>query len=350
MACAAVESARLGLGTALLTEYSFSVTNMAGSNTYRRTLREAVKNPDKAVYKLNEKVASPVASAHARLRTRTLCRQEDCLRELRRNDEYLLIVLDACRYDAFASVAPEYLSFESLGPIRSAGRNTFEYVARCWPGTHDDVTYVSAATPVNGDPRSSYDDVLREQYGGYVPSEHIGTIRDVWRESWDESIGITPPEPVTDAALEADGGPVVAHYFQPHAPYVGRQFLLGHTNDEDSRPNEGEPVDAPVWSRVRYGDVSRKELRRAYVSSLRRVLRAVRRLVTETTIETVVVMGDHGEALGEYGIYGHPDLDHPDVRTVPWGVVRGVRHDPGTDGVESTGTSVEERLEDLGYL
>jgi hypothetical protein len=318
---------------------------------------KAAKNPHKAAHKLREKAISPLASMHTHLRTRTLCTQENCLQELRRNDEYLLIVLDACRYDAFESVASEYLTFDSIEPIRSAGRNTFEYATRCWPDTYDDVTYVSAATPVNSDPRSSYDDeVLRGQYGGYVPAEHLRGIRDIWRESWDESIGITPPEPVTDAALEADGHRIVTHYFQPHAPYIGRQSLLGHTNDENSRPNEGEPVDAPVWSRVKYGDVSRDELRRVYVSSLRRVLRSVRRLVAKTDIETVVVMGDHGEALGEYGIYGHPDLDHPDVRTVPWAVVKGIRCDPGMDAADAAGTTdttesdVAGRLEDLGYL
>jgi len=326
---------------------------MAGLNTYRRMSRKAVKNPDKAVYKLNELVVSPVASAHAWLRTRTLRWQEACLQELRRNDEYLLVVLDACRYDAFRSVASEYLSFDSLEPVRSAGRNTFEYVSRCWPRTHDDVTYVSAAAPVNSDPRSSYDDdVLEGRFGGFVPAEHIRNIRDLWRESWDESIGIAPPEPITDAALNADGNRVVAHYFQPHAPYVGRQPLLGHTDNRDARAREGEPVDVPIWSRVRYGDISRGELRRVYVSNLRRALRAVRRLVAETDIETVAIMGDHGEALGEYGIYGH-SIDHPDVRTVPWAVVDDVapypEHEQGEDH-STPDAGVEARLAELGYL
>jgi len=316
---------------------------------------KAMRNPNRAAYKLRKETVGPLASVRTHFRTRSLRKQKNCLQKLRSNDEYLLIVLDACRYDAFESVASEYLTFRSLEPVRSAGRNTFEYVSRCWPDTYNDVTYVSAATPVNSDPRSAYDDdVLKGQYGGYVPAEHIQGIQDVWRESWDESIGITPPEPVTDAAFEANGRRIVAHYFQPHAPYIGRQSLLGHTNDKDSRPNEGEPPDAPVWSQVRYGDVSRHELRRVYVSSLRRVLRSIRRLVAETSIETIVVMGDHGEALGEYGIYGHPDIDHPDVRVVPWGVIEGIRCDPDTDApntdpIGATGRSVEEQLEQLGY-
>lgn len=319
--------------------------------TYGELGYKALREPRKAAYKARQWIATPPAQVHSRLRTSDLPSQSDRLKALRQREEYLVVVLDACRFDVFASVAPEYFTFESLEPIRSAGRNTFEYIARCWPETHDDVTYISAATPVNSDPRSAYDDeVLRRQYGTYVPSEHFGTVRDVWRESWDESIGITPPEPVTDAALEADGRRIVAHYFQPHAPYIGRQSLLGHTNDADSRPNEGEPVDAPVWAQVRYGTISRKKLRRVYVSNLRRALRAVRRLVAETSVKTVVVIGDHGEALGEYGIYGHPDINHPHIRTVPWGIIEGVRRVPGKDAVGMTDTSVEERLEDLGYL
>lgn len=314
-------------------------------------VKAAIRNPHRARDKIRQWIGTPPAYVHTRVATSELARQYDRLRALRRNDEYLLVVLDACRYDIFADIATEYLSFEQLEPIRSEGHNTFEYVARCWPDEYDDVAYISAATPVNSDPRSEYnDDILTSLYAGYVPSEHLTNIRDVWQESWDQSIGITPPGPVTNATLETDCRRVVAHYFQPHAPYIGRQSLLGHANDEDSRPREGEAVDAPVWQRVKWGDVTRTQLRKAYESNLRRALREVYRLVEETDIERIVVMGDHGEALGEYGIYAHPTLEHPHTRRVPWGVVSGVKHYPDRETSETTDASVESRLTDLGYL
>ena len=312
--------------------------------------KRAVRNPEKALYRVRESVGTVPARLHTRAQGGAPA-QAERIERLRSRGEYLLVVLDACRYDVFAEVAQEYLTFKSLEPVRSAGHNTFEYVSRCWQGTHDDVEYLSAATPINSDPREEYDEAtLSSLYGGYVPSEHITGIRDVWRESWDESIGITPPSAVTDAAFEADGRQVVAHYFQPHAPYIGRQSLLGHVEGADARPNEGEPVDAPVWQRAKTGDLSRSKLRSVYESNLRRVLREVRRLVAEGTFDRIVVMGDHGEALGEYGIFGHPTIDHPYIRTVPWGIVDGISEYPDGDAAGTGMASVESRLEDLGYI
>ncbi|WP_266081598.1 alkaline phosphatase family protein [Haladaptatus caseinilyticus] len=318
---------------------------------YAQLASKAVKSPEKATYKIKEFIGSIPAGIHSNWKTKDLAGQGERVRLLRQEEEYLLIVLDACRYDFFKNIAPEYLTFDSIEPVRSEGRNTFEYVSRCWSGEYEDVEYISAATPVNSDSRSEYDqDTLSQLYGGYVPSEHISNIRDVWRESWDESIGITPPKAVTDAALETDKNRLVAHYFQPHAPFIGRQSLLGHTNDESSRPWEGEPVDVPVWQQVKFGDLTQEELRAVYESNLHRALREVRRLVIETEIENIVIMGDHGEALGEYWAYEHPRIEHPYIRTVPWAVVKGVCDYPDSSDQGESDSSVTSRLEDLGYL
>lgn len=318
---------------------------------YKNLVSKAAQNPEKAAYKVQELAGAIPARVYHGWQTEKLPNQCDYLDRFRNQDEYLLIILDACRCDVFTEVAPEYLAFESIKPMQSEGRNTFEYVSRCWDESYDDVAYVSAATPVNSDSREEYDEhTLRQLYGGYVPSEHLSNIRDVWRESWDESIGITPPAAVTDAALEADSQKIVAHYFQPHAPYIGRQSLLGHTNNESSSPREGEPVDAPVWEQVKYGDLTRGQLYQLYESNLRRALREVCRLVEQIDNKTVAIMGDHGEALGEYWSYGHSSSKHPYVRTVPWGIVDKVTTYPDGEENKEGNTSVTSRLEDLGYL
>lgn len=313
----------------------------------------AVREPHRAAYKLRELAGAPFANLHTRVATSDLPSQYEQLQTLRQQDEFLLIVLDACRYDMFAEIASEYLTFGQLKPVKSEGRNTFEYVAHCWPDEYDDTEYISAATPVNSDSRNKYERDTLRLYNGYVPSEHLSNIRDVWRESWNENIGITPPAPVTDAALESDSQRVVAHYFQPHAPFIGRQSLLGHANNSNSSPMEGEAVDAPVWQRAKWGDLTRAQLKAVYKSNLHRALRDVRRLVEETTIENIAIMGDHGEALGEYGIYAHPPIEHPKTRKIPWGIVDGVTKYPESDESSSSDASrgdVETRLSDLGYL
>ena len=41
--------------------------------------------------------------------------------------------------------------------------------------------------------------------------------------------------------------------------------------------------------------------------------------IINTDFEKVVVTADHGEALGEFGVYAHPRwVHHPKVRIVPW--------------------------------
>jgi len=307
------------------------------------------------MHKLRELVlGAPPAYVQTRLRTRELSRQYARLHALREREEFLLIILDACRYDAFKNIAPEYLTFERAERLESEGLNTFQYVSNCWPDIYPDVEYVSAATPVNSETESDYNEyVLDNFYGGYVPADHLPNIHDLWHEFWDPRIGSVPPEAVTDAALDTEGGRVVAHYSQPHIPYIGRQSLLGHADNEHSRPLEGEPIGAPIMERVRSGDVSHERLRQVYASNLRRALREVRRLVAETDIETIVVTGDHGEALGEYGIYGHPSIEHPHVRVVPWAVVDDVACYPEREQGENHSTadaSVEARLAELGYL
>ncbi|WP_458190911.1 hypothetical protein [Haladaptatus sp. NG-WS-4] len=326
---------------------------MAQSKSTLEMAVTALREPHRAAYKIRELAGSPFAQLHTRFATSDLESQYRQLEVLRQHDEYLLIVLDACRYDMFVDIAPEYLTFDQVKPIRSEGRNTFEYVAQCWPDEYDDVAYISAATPVNSDSRDKYERDTLRLYDGYVPSEHLPNIRDVWRESWNESIGITPPAAVTHAALDTDSQRVVAHYFQPHAPFIGRQSLLGHADNANSSPMEGEAVDAPVWQRAKWGDLTRAQLKAVYKSNLHRVLRDVCRLVEETTIENIAIMGDHGEALGEYGIYAHPPLEHPKTRQVPWGIVSGVAEYPDSresSSPDTSGGNVESRLSDLGYI
>lgn len=246
----------------------------------------------------------------------------DLLDQVRSNDEYLLIILDACRYDLFKHLYHFYLDGE-LKPAYTSARDTFEYVSTMWNRSHD-VVYVSGAVPINSvQLQINASGELNKLYDGYRPAEHIEEIVDVWQTGWDDTLGTVPPEAVTEATLERDSEDrLVAHYFQPHAPYIGENRLLGHTGTEH-RPNTGKPNDELVWRQVMQGKISDRELRAAYRSNLLRALRSVHRLVEETRHENVYVTADHGEALGEYDTYAHPrDAEtHPKIHTVPFLVV-----------------------------
>lgn len=336
---------------------------MKSIDTYAEMAQTAVREPDKVPSYLQLKskqlLMDPGRRWATKAQTAGLDGQVDQLDALRASDEYLLIVLDACRFDYLEDVFDDWFRGD-LKPVRSAGRDTFEYVRLCWPDQHD-ITYLSGATPINAADIDYEIDAFNELYGGYEPTEHINEIVDVWDSGWDESLGTCPPWEVTDATLERlDEDQLVAHYFQPHAPYIGRDCqFLGHNKTENARPHAGEPIDKPIWEAIRYGDATQEDLREAYAANLKCALREVARLVDEAPHDNIVIMGDHGEALGEWGVYSHPRTEHPHIRRVPWATVDGLTDyasdelaEAGgdwADGVETDG-SVATRLEQLGYI
>lgn len=78
-------------------------------------------------------------------------------------------------------------------------------------------------------------------------------------------------------------------------------------------------MDQKIWGLAKEGKLSNEKLESLYISNLKRVLSTVQTLVQFSDVENIVLTSDHGEALGEYGVYAHPDwIDHPKVRKIPW--------------------------------
>ncbi len=70
----------------------------------------------------------------------------------------------------------------------------------------------------------------------------------------------------------------------------------------------------------KYGE---KELKRAYKNNLEAVLSEVEKIVERFPQENrIVITADHGELLGEDGLYGH-GYPHPLLRNVPWFEIEG---------------------------
>lgn len=124
--------------------------------------------------------------------------QKTRLDELRDNEEYLLIVLDACRFDYFTELIGDYFEEDEVCALKSCGRLTFEYVKNAWPEEYE-AKYLSAAPPVNSLEEDEFGEEMKRHYSGYVPSEHISEIVDLWSFRWDTQVGTVPPEKVTEA-------------------------------------------------------------------------------------------------------------------------------------------------------
>ena len=319
----------------------------------------SITQPSRLSTWLLSKLLKPINSIRRRAASRglrELPNQHSRLRVLQEEEEWTLIILDACRFDALSSVFDEYFIGE-ISPVKSVAHDTFEYVRLCWPEQYDDVTYISAAPAINSKGESFENEWLNSLYKEYIPADHLKNIVDVWEYGWDISLGTCPPEPVTQAALENKDQKMVVHYVQPHTPFIGKRRELGHTEGESAKPFSGAPTDEPVWDRVKLGEIDDDRLRELYQSNLERVLPEVCRLIKEISTKKIVITADHGEALGEFGTYAHPRIDHRYIRTVPWAIIDDVRDDvypddsPDTDSADpNTKLSIEDRLQNLGYL
>ena len=335
--------------------------------TVQSMIKTGVQEPKKIPPWLRERATRSLTHASSHLAavstTGALPDQRPRVEQLRSDGNYLLIVLDACRFDAFWDVFDNDLVGE-VEPVASAGRDTFEYLQVIWPGTYD-VPYVSAAVPVN-DERIDFDETgVHHLYNGYQPSDHLARIDDVWKDAWDRSLGACPPEPVLAQALEyRDANSLVVHYQQPHTPYIGEERELGHAGTDAAVPDQVAPVDKPIWDQVNRGEICDDRLRELYWSNVERVRPAVLRTIDELLgeFESVVVTADHGEALGEHGVYAHPrQPQHPKVREVPWVEVSDLtaRGERAADSVDvpdvpakvnrGADDDLDERLRMLGY-
>ncbi|WP_199174850.1 alkaline phosphatase family protein [Halegenticoccus soli] len=248
-----------------------------------------------------------------------------------------LLILDACRYDAFAEEADLPGTLESR---TSRGSMTREWVRGNFS---DRKLYDTVYVTGNGN-----FDYVRDKIGADIHAE-VPLWRDEHRTGAGKSI--TPPETVAEATLRcAEEYPtkrIVGHFVQPHTPYLGPT---------------GERFDprVPLKDIPRRYDVSVGEIARAYRENLSLVLEEVETLVAELPGKTVVT-ADHGELLGDrlrpvpVRDYGHPDGIYMDeLVTVPWHVsINGDRKDIVSERPETaTEVDVDEvkaHLRDLGY-
>src|SRR5699024_923547 len=135
---------------------------------------------------------------------------------------------------------------------------------------------------------------------------------------------------------------IALHYSQPHAPYTA----TAERENRERREYEENP-----FSALRNG-TDRSLVWDTYLEELRSVLDEVELLLENFDADTVAITADHGEAFGEYGVYGHlPGLLHPDVKYVPWVVTSGMDSQQYTPKqYHQTTIETREHLEALGYV
>ncbi len=204
-----------------------------------------------------------------------------------------LILLDACRYDTFAELWREQEGPPAaLSSVTSPGTTTLLWIKANFVGNPHRAR-MGDVTVIAGNPYISRA-YFETQGWDYPFRESI----DLWKTAWDKSLEAVPPEAVLEAAKGVKGGRVLAHFYQPHSPFVLQPEI--------------------TWGGLESGTVSLDEIRQAYEDNLRLVLDHALRLV-KAVKGRVVITADHGELFGEYGLYAHPHGVYvPELVTVPW--------------------------------
>lgn len=259
-----------------------------------------------------------------------------------------LLVLDACRADLFESVA-DLTAFDEYHRIVSNASNTTPWTRKNFAGRSlGDTVYVT------GNPVTSK-----------VAPNAFHELREIWTDGYHPDHHTILPEAVVEGTLQAsnDHGDkrIVAHFVQPHMPFVPRPDLIYRTH---WRPGEveGPEADPPmnIWHALELGEVTRAEVWDGYKSNLEYVLEEAIGLARDLPGRSVI-MSDHGNMLGErtfppVRVYGHPPgLRAPELVGVPWAVVdSGDRPEIVRETANSRseyGThAIKQRLHELGYV
>jgi hypothetical protein len=263
-----------------------------------------------------------------------------------------MIILDACRYDMFASQSE--LTGE-LSKRISVASNTPEFLQINFKHQDfSDTVYITANPQVNV----------------HLEDEFFKIINP-WEKHWNDDIHTVMPGIMTEETIAAyetyPNKRLIAHFIQPHYPFVGdvgQHEISAHSGMELSKrlATDDEPRrdQLSIWEQLYEGLVSPDLVWKAYKENLDLVLPHVEQLI-ETFQEYTVVTSDHGNALGERAwpvpvkIYGHPPkIRMSALNDVPW-LVTNTESRKEIISEDSTATSTEDegvvsqRLRDLGY-
>jgi hypothetical protein len=217
----------------------------------------------------------------------------------------VLIVLDACRVDLMKSVATEYPFVGDIDRVASPASQSRKWLESAFADEHTDA--MARTAYVTGNPYS--EEVL--------DPKDFALLDEVWRYCWDEERATILPRPVTDraitAARERNPDRLIVHYMQPHFPSLPHDDIETRIRREDTGWVPGH-----AWDQLEAGDITQARLWDAYRDNLRVVLDDVAVLLDNVDAKRAVITSDHGNAFGEWGVYGHPpDMPLPSLHFVP---------------------------------
>jgi hypothetical protein len=254
----------------------------------------------------------------------------------------ILIIADACRPDLMESV----VGSENIGRIRSVGSKSPEWMENTFQEKY--ANEMSRTAYITGNP-----------YSESLPDSGFAVFDELWKSHWEESeVSTMPPRPLTDRTINVwrnkedhDIEQVIVHYMQPHAPFFGYPGLYDGYTQSFGRDDEVSTSEN-VWEDLKFGETAKEDIWEAYKHNLEVLFEEIN-LIQKSCSGRIAVTSDHGNGMGEFGVYGHPrGIPTKSVRQVPWYEMEGEdsrEYTPATEFEVEHSSDVEERLLALGY-
>lgn len=174
------------------------------------------------------------------------------------------------------------------------------------------------------------------------------------------------PHIVTDRAIkvgrESNPDRMIVHYELPHIKFIAdaMDWSPGSLSEDDlmSGPDVERPLfeEEESYEPAKRGEVSDKRMYELYAKNLEFVLDYVEVLINNVEADSAVISADHGEGLGESGVWGHPfGCPLSTIKQVPWVRVPAADRESYTPQYDRLNKMPNEReriqfLDDMGYL
>lgn len=219
-----------------------------------------------------------------------------------------LLILDACRHDLYEEVKGETRSNNTIAS------RTQQFVRKTFSeGDFSDVVYVTSNPHF-------HEEKFNELTGRNV-DEVFHEVFHTYQTDWDEEENTVMPEAmIRDAKTAKKLFPdrkLVVHFMQPHYPFIGSELT-----NEGIRPDlDHQKEGFSLWQRAEMGDYKKEELWNAYRKNLEIVMKEIEDNLLNNLEGKTVITSDHGNLVGEKGLYGHSfDKNIKQLRKVPWDV------------------------------
>lgn len=222
----------------------------------------------------------------------------------------VLVVLDACRWDALDLLLPDH----EVEAVRSPSHNTPNWLNDVWSEyDNQNLKYVS------GSPMSQPNNPVNPVIEDYDLNDHVNLIQatndgEHGDGAWDGILGTSRPSILEDISRHYDK-PQVVHFMQPHTPYIGDVVLQIRGRASEAEITGDGP--SSLWNTVLDGRIDIELVQLAYVYNLKYALKHVDKLLDHGGTDKIAITADHGEVINEDRC-GHGGRDTRRTRSVPW--------------------------------